>query len=477
MLRDSAGKLDGDVAVALLREAGNLKRQGKLEQALELNWQAVRTAPLSGVAEHNLAATLCDLSLFGEAEAAAVRAICKGTDAPETHLVRARALQALERLDEAEASFEAAIKRRRSYVEAHRELAQLRWMRGDDVSAAARVLDSALCEAPAAGELVLLKASLLAAAGDHFEAVATLERTLPAARRDVVVASAIHQAIGRNLAILGEAEAQLKHALQALRLTPSSIAAAITTAEALLHNGKHPEAERLLRDIEVAAPDNQAVKALRSTTWRLLGDPRHNWLEDPAQVSAALIEAPSGWGNLQSYLADLAAVLIAWHPWRNHPLDLSLRHGSQTQQDLAGADDPTVRALFAALDEPIRKHISNLGRGSDPVRSRNSGDYKIVSAWSVLLRPGGHHVDHIHSQGWLSSAFYVEVPDAVDRGREGWLALGRPGVPTRPTLTPFRHIRPEAGTLVMFPSSLWHGTEPFGGASPRLTVAFDLLPA
>ena len=63
------------------------------------------------------------------------------------------------------------------------------------------------------------------------------------------------------------------------------------------------------------------------------------------------------------------------------------------------------------------------------------------------------------------------------REPEGWLALGRPGVPTAPRLAPLRHVRPAAGQLVLFPSYLWHGTEPFGGGAARLTVAFDLLPA
>jgi hypothetical protein len=38
-------------------------------------------------------------------------------------------------------------------------------------------------------------------------------------------------------------------------------------------------------------------------------------------------------------------------------------------------------------------------------------------------------------------------------------------------------IRPEVGQLVLFPSYLWHGTVPFDDAAPRITVAFDAVPA
>jgi hypothetical protein len=38
-------------------------------------------------------------------------------------------------------------------------------------------------------------------------------------------------------------------------------------------------------------------------------------------------------------------------------------------------------------------------------------------------------------------------------------------------------VKPEAGKLVLFPSYMWHGVEPFESDAPRLTVAFDALPA
>lgn len=468
-------------ANALLEQASALKEQGRTEEALALHRRAVAVAPASGIAEHNLAATLGDLSLFAEAEAAAGRAIAKGTDAPETWLVRARALQGLGRLDEAESAFEAALARRPLYGDAQRDLAQLRWMRDGDATAAQAAIDRALLQAPGAGELVLLKANLLACAGDHAGALALLERALKMQPANGAYNSAMHQAISRSLARLGRAEAQLAHATEALRLARSSNAAALAAVEALLHLGNHREAEQLAARIHAADPLNQAALGLLSSAWRLSGDPRQHWLEDPAYVSTATIATPPGWPDLPAYLAGLAAALRARHHWRTHPLEQSLRHGSQTQEDLSRSPDPVIRALFQALEAPIRRHIAGLGRsndlGNDPVRARNTGNYRIVGAWSVLLQPGGFHVDHVHPEGWLSSAFYVEMPEAVARGHEGWLALGRPGIPTRPSLPPFRYVKPEPGLLALFPSCLWHGTEPFGGDQPRLTVAFDMVPA
>src|SRR5439155_13673383 len=96
--------------------------------------------------------------------------------------------------------------------------------------------------------------------------------------------------------------------------------------------------------------------------------------------------------------------------------------------------------------------------------------------WSVRLRPGGFHADHVHTMGWLSSACYIALPQAVERGREGWLKFGEPGVPTSPALAAEHYVKPEPGLLALFPSYMWHGTVPFSGDEPRLSIAFDLVP-
>jgi hypothetical protein len=154
----------------------------------------------------------------------------------------------------------------------------------------------------------------------------------------------------------------------------------------------------------------------------------------------------------------------------------SLRHGAQTTQNLALSDDPVIRALFAAIDAPIRAYIDILAERNDVLGARVTGGYRFAGAWSALLRPGGHHVNHIHPMGWISSAFHVETPPAIDESRQGWLKFGEPGLATTPVLGPEHFLKPQAGALVLFPSYMWHGTVPFGGSASRLTVAFDLVP-
>ena len=60
---------------------------------------------------------------------------------------------------------------------------------------------------------------------------------------------------------------------------------------------------------------------------------------------------------------------------------------------------------------------------------------------------------------------------------EGWIQFGVPDPMLDLGLEPRRVVKPREGTLVLFPSYFWHGTMPFESASPRMTVAFDAVPA
>ena len=145
----------------LTSQANALKAAGRLDEAIATYAKAVSIAPGSAVAEHNLAAALGDAVRPAEAEAHCRRALAKGLDAPETWLVLARALQSLHRFDEAEQTFREAIARRPTMLEPQRELAQLIWMRSEDIDAATADIGRAIAANPADGGLRLIKAKAL----------------------------------------------------------------------------------------------------------------------------------------------------------------------------------------------------------------------------------------------------------------------------------------------------------------------------
>lgn len=434
---------------------------------------AVAAKPASWVAEHNLAALLGDMGFAGDAEGAARRSFAKGGDAPETCLVLGRALLAQGRYDEADGAFGEALKRRPAYGDAVRERAQLIWMQTGNRDAALGPIDAAIAAAPEAGGLIVIRAQMMDYAGDRPEAILDVLTRAGAANDPAVELAAVDAAlkIDKDLALV--------HARAALALAPQNPQAAMKLAETHLCRNEPAAALALLDRVLAARPDDQGALALQATGWWLAGDPRALRPEQyPSLVGGYTIDTPTGWPTLRAWLDDLAVALRGLHGLTTHPVGQSLRHGTQTTTNLLVSEDPAVKGFFAAVDRPIREHIAALGSGDDPTRRRISGGYRISGCWSVQLRPGGFHAAHVHPEGWLSSACYIELPPAVDAGgKQGWIGFGAPPFDCGRPLPPEHYEKPAPGRLVLFPSWMWHGTIPFDGPSTRLTVAFDVVPA
>lgn len=461
---------------ALATHAAALKALRRHEAALTFNEQATRRFPTSGVAWHNLAATLGDLGRGEASRAAAQEAFRRGLDAAETWSVYARALLAVGALDAAEEAYKESLRRKRADVDVSAEYANVIWMRRGDMAMAQGVLDGAFRAGGAAGRLLIAKAKLYEAAGDPLQAAALLAQGVEQLPADLPVMLAAAQAAVETGA-LGAAQR-----FMAMAQAQGPDLPEVLNQASIVHlaAGRADEALAAARRGLQVSPDNQSLWGWAATAARLAGDPLYGEVYDYASmVQAYEIETPEGWASLDAYLADLAAVLERMHHYAQHPFHQSLRHGSQTTQPLKGSEEPALRAFFQAMDKPIRQHMAHLGQGPDALRRRNTGDYEIDGAWSVSLRPGGFHKDHFHPQGWLSSAFYVQTPDqALDTAdRQGWIRFGQPPIALDPPSPPGHYVRPQPGRLVLFPSYMWHGTEPFTTDERRMTIAFDVVPA
>lgn len=443
-------------------------------QVAELRRQ-LGTNPGDRVAWHNLAALSGDLGRAEEAEQAARQAIALGIPAPETRVVLARALMDLRRLDEAERAFEEAIALRPTDIDAHHDLAQLRWMRTGRVHDAVRSIDDALRRAPGDTALRVVRSIALEYAGEHTEALAVAQEGLKIKPTDVdLLRQSAHLC-----AELGAGAQAAEHAERAASIAPMNPLALLTLCEALLAAGRIREAEAASARVRAIEPLNQHAIALRATAWRLLGDERYRRLHDyGALVQSAALEVPAGWQNVGAFLADLAGELERLHGFRAPPFQQSVRGGGQLTFKPADMERPIIKALFSSLQRAVQGYIERVGPGDDPFRSRNTGRHVVVGAWSVRLSSGGYHTDHVHPRGWVSSAFYVDLPPdmAHASARGGWLRLGKPGISTQPELDADFFVEPRVGDLVLFPAYMWHGVVPFRSERPRMTVAFDALP-
>lgn len=461
---------------ALALHATALKALGRRQEALVFDQRAAREYPTSGVAWHNLAATLGDLGRGREAVAAMENGLRLGLDGDLSWGVMARARAAAGDFDGAEEAYRQTLLRAPARAETAVEFADLVWMRRGSLDEAQAILDRCGHAGGALAALLSAKARLYDAAGQPQRGAELLFLGARQSPGDIALALAASQA-AVELGQLDEAE---RLAQAAERRAPGL--PAIMNQLAIVHLAQGKAALALAearRGLELD-PYNQSLLGWAATAARIVGDPLYGVLCDYDRVVGAFdLPVPQGWSDLAGYLGDLAAALERTHAFQTHPSGQSVRHGSQTTHHLAGSDEPAVQAFFAAIDPLIRQHVAALGEGRDPLRARRTDGHQIAGAWSVRLKPGGFHKDHFHGEGWLSSAFYVETPEtALDTpDRQGWIRFGQPPFRTQPPLPAEHYVRPKPGRLILFPSYMWHGTVPFTTDERRLTIAFDVTPA
>ena len=250
---------------------------------------------------------------------------------------------------------------------------------------------------------------------------------------------------------------------------PGDGATALWPLRNLIRLGRIDDA-RTLAGLDFPEPGLQAIWPYRALIWRMLDDPRWEWLEgDERLIGRYDIAAEVG------SMDDLAELLRSLHRGTGQPLGQSLRGGTQTDGMLLARAEPEIRRLRAALEDVMRAHVAQLPEcdPAHPTLNCRRSPIRFAGAWSVRLTQSGFHVDHVHLQGWLSSAFYVALPEIGDEaGQEGWLTFGE-NLRIAPDFPAFRTIRPQVGTLAVFPSTMWHGTRPFGEGE-RMTVAMDI---
>jgi uncharacterized protein (TIGR02466 family) len=142
-------------------------------------------------------------------------------------------------------------------------------------------------------------------------------------------------------------------------------------------------------------------------------------------------------------------------------------------------DHGAIQWLKAGIDETIRGYFDRVGM-----------DYGIgwtIAAWPNINRLGDYHAPHNHAWSYLSGTYYVKVPepaegaDPTGRASSAGIsfydprtsvnmlaadgeALGRSEFP----------VRPSAGTMLMWDSSITHSVHPNLAEDTRISISFNI---
>lgn len=495
-----------NVPAAHLELGSALHRMGKTEEAEPVLRAAVVSAPGDPTAKLALGAVLLDLKRFAEAVAIlndglnsapdgelrakllknlglAQRGLQKDAQALESFaaahriapglagldILQAGALEKLGRYDETLALLERLIARDPAGLDAHRQYNSLLY-RLDRMDQFLTSFD----RAPPSLPLLTAKADFLMKTQRYEEALAVFSQMAK-------LGPDIPTLVGTSLALsmLGRFRDAVRQAEAALALSPGNPEILNHFADVLLRAGDPERAVAAASQSHACNPRDQTAIALMGAGWRMLGDERDEILNgyDGELVRVFDLEPPKGWSSMTAFNAELADFLGHMHPDGREYFDQSLRGGTQTPDSIFGAGHVLVDKIRDRITEAVNRYIAEMRPDDEhPLRRRRRDGFRFTDSWSSRLRDCGFHVNHIHPAGWISSCYYVSLPEAVKdmEQKAGWIKFGQaaacPDMPVR------RAVQPEVGRLVLFPSFTWHGTNPFRDAAPRITIAFDAVP-
>jgi tetratricopeptide (TPR) repeat protein len=384
---------------------------------------------------------------------------------------RAETLQYLDRFDEAVAIYDKEIERTPTDAGLHLDYNALLYQLGRG----GEYLKS-YDRGPESRELLLGKAYLLAREKRHAEAhaiYAQLQAHDPDDRLAAIGVAQVTTAMGRHAEAIALFEAVLaRHGKEAKLL---SIA-----AEPALLSGDPQKAAWLCEQGLKTAPNDASCLAMLSIASRMMEDGRDEALNGyDTLVRSFDLDPPEGFSDMARFNAELNASLDRLHPKTREFIDQSLRGGTQTPGHLFPTGLPLLAQLKQRIDAAVARYIAELDENPlHPLLSRRRKDFRYSGSWSSRLHDSGFHVNHFHPDGWISSCYYVSVPDAVKDGAtmQGWIKFGEPALDIVLKHPVRRTIQPVPGRLVLFPSYMWHGTVPFHDRAARTTIAFDVVP-
>jgi len=189
------------------------------------------------------------------------------------------------------------------------------------------------------------------------------------------------------------------------------------------------------------------------------------------------VDMPEDYGNIGQFNQALVNHVEAHPTLRFDGLNHTCLGGATSNEIFASPLGPVQHLkerIFSAvnryreslINDPAHPWLSNLPAQSD----------LNLSGWVTRLRTQGYQQGHMHPTAWISGVYYINLPPIdSDNPDSGGIEFGR-----APSYYPdggdqgeVKVIRPEGGTLVLFPSYFYHRTIPFNASAERFTLAFD----
>lgn len=286
--------------------------------------------------------------------------------------------------------------------------------------------------------------------------------------------------LGRVLSKLGDERGASETFEGALEIQPDNVALKTAFAYHLLRTGDNRRAMSLAESAAAAAPHDQAALAVLGLSYRSTNDAREDDLNNYEHLIRVFdLEPPPGYTDIDGFHGKLGVQIDQIHQRAGQYFSQTLRGGTRASEAIFEFHEKSRDLLKAQIVGAVSHYISDMPARPDHAfwGRRTDLAFQFTGSWSSRMKAGGFHANHIHD-GWISSVYYVNVPEATadPLSHQGWLKFGEPPPDLNFRDAIRRLVRPRPGRLVLFPSYMWHGTVPFHTDEVRTTIAFDAVP-
>ena len=155
------------------------------------------------------------------------------------------------------------------------------------------------------------------------------------------------------------------------------------------------------------------------------------------------------------------------------PIGVKKSNNLGWHSNLFNMHDEEVKSFFHSIQKYIGKAIDDSGWNNP------SNNFSVTSAWTIINVKSSSNSRHIHSNNYISAAYYVKAPkncgDIIFYDPRNSRLIRKPKTNTGNFLNAeLINIKPQEGLLVLFPSYLYHSVEENLSDDERIVISFNL---